>query len=116
MNLESIKNLSLSKGKALMRELQRVLDGKDIEDRFYDGDTDLNFPKLVAAVKSADDLAAKSLNDYRKRSELRYAMAVLRDARYSSAGRRHHLSLGLHNTLRESYERGRIALNSGDTA
>jgi len=112
MNFESIKTLSLTKAKKLMRELKRVLEGKDMEDSVSEGVSSLEFPELKAEVDRLDMAASKDLLDYKARARLNYAYVTLRDAKYSYAGRRHSQSLALHNTIREAYERGRLAINS----
>lgn len=70
------------------------------------------FDELKEAVTKAKTAVDKDPRDAVAAGQLAFAAAVHRDMRYSHAGRRYLMKLGLNNKVRGAFEGGRIALDN----
>ena len=93
-----------------MSDLTKALQGTSVAPLFSEDFKTLKFDDLASKLTAADSKAAESPDDFLLHLQVTYAL--LRDARYSHAGRRFCKALGANSAFRGFYEGGKFYVDT----
>lgn len=114
MRADGISSMDPATREIGFTEVETFLDGI-VEPLFTEEFKNMNFSELVKDVNDKDLAATQDPTNMRKRMELIYAMALLRDAVYSHSGSKFMKALGANDLFRLLYEGGKVYMDAAKT-